>query len=188
MRKFEIQTLSERNYNRLGFDPIVLITGGYALAQSLFPNLFGNNRKLITDSDWSQLFPGNGYWTVLLKKYCAERIKYDVDMRYLYPFEKFRGAIADFVVKNSTQICPDHTPSVRYGGTGTDPGCWSDGVNELVCQPCMSDFQKLLAAEQRGGGDTFPPGQSFNLQTLLLIGGGVLIIAAIAKKKRSTKK
>lgn len=192
-RLFEIQTLSEckpglRDSSRLGFDPIILVTGGYALAQSLFPNLFGNQRKPITDSDWNSLFPGSGYWTTLLKKYCANRIKYDVDMRYLYPFEKSRGAIADFVVANANAICPDHTPSARWGGTGTDPGCWSSGQSELVCQPCMAAFQKLLAAEQRGAGTQFPPGETFNMQTLLLVGGGVLLLAFLSKRKRSKKR
>lgn len=191
-RLFEIQTLSEckprlASRSRLGFDPIILITGGYALAQQLFPNLFGSQRKPITDQDWNSLFPGNGYWTTLLKKYCASRIKYDVDMKFLYPFGNSRGAIADFVVANSVAICPDHTPTAKYGGTGTDPGCWSSGTSELVCQPCMAAFQKLLAKEQAGGGDVFPPGSPFNYQTLLLIGGGVLLLVALSKKKSKKK-
>lgn len=180
MQKFKIQTLSTCNRvpTKLGFDPTIVITGGLTVAQQLFPNLFGSNRRPITDQDWDSLFPGGGYWSTLLKSYLKSRCHYDVDMKFMYPGNFgsggswSRGYIAQFVLENRASICPNQPDS-----------CWSG----TICQPCMTAFQKILSQEGLTGG-TQPagifPGMSGGIDwtTIALIGGGIFLVAALTKK------
>jgi len=190
-RTFTIATLADNN--RLG-EPISILTAGLGLATQLFPNIFGSNRRALTSADWDKLFPGNGYYSVLLKTYLSQRIKYDVDTKFLYPFNhqgiNMRGAIADFVVANAAQICPDYTA----GAGGTNRACWSDGRNELVCQPCMTIFSKILQQEQYSGGNQpvgqYPGGMfsgTLDMSTILLVGGGLLALVLLSKKSKAKK-
>ena len=65
MRNFEIVTLQDGcigcndNYNTLGFDPGSVITASMPLLQQFFPNIFGGNRRRLTQADWNTMFPGN---------------------------------------------------------------------------------------------------------------------------------
>lgn len=79
MNRFKIVTLSA-NHRRLA-DPVTVITASVGLLGQLFPNIFGGNRKRLTESDWLQLIPGAGYYTTQLRNYLKTRISYDVDFQ-----------------------------------------------------------------------------------------------------------
>jgi len=175
-QKFKIATLSDNN--RLG-DPTAIILGGVQLIQSLFPNFLGSTEPL-SDAELNNLFPGSGFWAVQLKQYLKSRTRYKKDMQYWYPGNfgaggsYSRGYIAQFVLENRAQICPDVASE-----------CWSG----TVCQQCMSKFSQLLQTEQFSGSNQFPGYQAgFDLTKILLYGGAaVLVLAVINKRKRSKK-
>ena len=184
-RLFEIQTLSDRVYPSLG-DPITILTGGLAIVTQLFPNIFGGSRKRLTESDWQQIFPGNGYWGSLIRKYLQGKIVWDTDMKYAYPFVNSQGRteqghIANFVMLNRLQICPD-----------IPPDCFISGGYNVPCQSCMNKFSELLKSETSfpGGGQTYPgvniAGFDFAKALPYLAVGGLALL--ILNKKKSRKK
>ena len=115
-RKFEILTLSncggcESDYSNLGEggDPVGIITGGIALLQGLFPNIFGGGRRRLTQQDWIQMFPGAGAWTVRLRNYLARSIHYDSDLNNIEEFTR------NFVYENMGSL-PGATFTEKYAG------------------------------------------------------------------------
>jgi len=164
-RLFEIQTLSDnasaltlRSYTRLS-DPVSIITGGLAVINQLFPNLFGGNRRPLTQADWLKLFPSSGYWTTLLREHLANTIHYDVDLSNIPAYTRY------FVDDHLTQLC---------GG-----GCSREQGLQI-----LSDH---LKEETRTGGGNSPfpyPGSSINWQNILLIGGGAILVLTLLNKKK----
>ncbi len=159
---FDIVTLSDRQ-SRLS-DPITILTGGVAVLSQIFPNIFGGNRKRLTDADWVTLLPGAGYWTTSLRNYLKATIHYDTDYtKNVLQFSK------NFVYENASQIC---------GGQYTDA--------------CYSKFLDMLATEQKTGGTSpigITPGgygQALNPSLLIPLGVGaiVLVLAMKSKKKK----
>lgn len=107
-RLFDIVTLSDRNGGRLN-DPVSIITGGVAILNQLFPNIFGGGRKRLTNEDWLQLIPGAGYWSTRLREYLKTRIHYDVDFqRNVLPFSQ------QFAYDNRNAICSNCNDEQRY--------------------------------------------------------------------------
>jgi hypothetical protein len=156
-------------------DPITIITGGLAILNQLFPNLFGKPAIPVTDSDWQKMFPGNGYWTSLLRNYLKSMIP---NTRDLHRLEKYTGY---FVWANRQNIAPE-VPSSCYPYD-----------NPHLCPQAMGKFFALLKKEQATGGN-YPVGQfpgglgGFDMQTLLLVGGGVLLLAFLSKRNGSKKR
>lgn len=170
---FEIATLSDhvgwiddhQNYNNLS-EPIAIITGGVAILQSIFPNLFGGGRRVLTTQDWTQMFPGNGAWTVRLRNYLANTIHYDADLTNISPFTR------NFVFDNKVALC----------GVG------------VPFNNCFQTFLQIIEQEKFSGG-TFPVGQipgiagAFNYQAFLpwVIGGLALVLVVRAGGRRRRK-
>ena len=158
---FDIVTLSDRQNNLS--DPITILTGGVAVLSQIFPNIFGGNRKRLTDSDWITLLPGAGYWTTSLRNYLKATIQYDTDYtKNVLQFSK------NFVYENSSRIC---------GGAYTDA--------------CYSKFLNMLATEQKTGGNSpigiTPGGYGATINPSLLIPlgiGAVLLVLAMKTKKK----
>lgn len=167
---FRIQTLSE---NGGSMDPISIITGGAGLLTQFFPNLF-NTRTPMTRAKLNEVFPGNGYWTVLLKNYLLEHTQWTVDMKFWFPFEDQAGYIQDF--------------AYMHRGTYA-PQC----PNFANC--AWQEFQQILKKERVSGGNQ-PSGQypgglysgSVDFTTLALVGGGLFVLFALSKKKSRAKK
>ena len=180
-RLFDIVTLSD--YQTLK-DPVTVITAGTALLSSLFPNLFGQNRKLLTTNDWIQLIPGSGYWTTKLRSFLSARIKYDVDLGNM------QALTIDFVFENRSLICPDVPVSSQ---------CWNNPGTGLYagqgsCPECMTKFYAILKQETQTGG--MSPvgqtpggiGQTLNLNALIPLAiAGVVLVAALKTKKKTRK-
>lgn len=169
-RLFEIQTLSD---NITLNDPVTVITGAAGVLLQLFPNIFGGNRKRLTDSDWLQLLPGNGTLTTALRNYLKTRIHYDVDV--------YKMAGDKTSIQLYTEIFADENEDLWC----PTKGCWKGSVS-------MPIFYSILQKEALTGG-TQPYGSvpgfisgfnDVNLQTILLIGGGLLLLFALNKKKR----
>lgn len=161
---FRIATLQDRLS-----DPTTILTAGVSLLSSLFPNIFGGNRKELTESDWVTMLPGSGYWTVKLRNYLKSRIKYDVD--YANNVQPFT---IQFVADNKANICPTYDTSNHN---------W---------QACYRKFLQMLQTEAQTAG-TEPIGQTpglntgFNLESILpyaLIGAFAYILV---KKNRGKK-
>ena len=168
-RLFDIATLSDcigcdENYNSSYTslsEPIAILTGGIAILQSIFPNLFGGGRRPLTSADWIMMFPGNGNWTVRLRMYLSEHIHYDADLPNIAEFSRY------FVDENKTAIC---------------------GIN-VAFNDCYQQFLQIIEQEKFSGG-TLPIGSipgmpgTFNYAALMpwLIGG--LALAFIMKKKK----
>ena len=159
-RLFDIVTLSDRS--RLA-DPITILTGSIAVLSQLFPNIFGGNRRRLTESDWIQLLPGAGYWTTSLRNYLKARIHYDTDYQTnILQYSK------NFVYENASELC---------GGT--------------YSENCYSNFLQKLKTETATGGNApigITPGgygQTLNPSLLipLAVGAVVLVLAMKAKKK-----
>jgi hypothetical protein len=181
-RPFNIVTLSDEVKQ---MDPVTIITAGTALLGSLFPNLFGQNRKLLTTNDWIQLIPGSGYWTQKLRTFLAARIKYDVDLGNM------QALTIDFVFENRSLICPDVPVSSQ---------CWNNPgtglyVGQGSCPECMTKFYAILKQETQTGG--MSPvgqtpggiGQTVNLNALIPLAiAGVVLVAALKTKKRPKRK
>ena len=165
---FDIATLSDcvgcgevydhAEYNNLS-DPIAIITGGVAILQSIFPNLFGGGRRELTSADWLMMFPGNGFWTVKLRNYLATRIHYDADLENIQPFTGV------FVSENRAAL---------------------QGSNQTER---MQYFLSVIAQEKVSGGalpvGQIPglPG-TFNYQAMLpFLIGGIVLIMVLKKKK-----
>lgn len=158
MTPFEIVTLSDRNRS-LG-DPVTIITGGIALIQSLFPNIFGSGRHRLTDQDWNQLITGNGYWTSALRSYLKQKIHYDADLKNIELFSKY------FAYENKIAL-----GLVNYSGA-----------------EFMQKFYEIINKEKMGinTGGTVPgfitSATGIDTTTLLLIGGAVVLLFALNKK------
>jgi hypothetical protein len=173
MRPFKIQTLSDRSYSRLG-DPITVITGSVALLSQLFPNIFGGTRRRLTEQDWLQIIPGNGYWTSGLRNYLKGIIKYDTDVTKIVAGTgktNLEWMTYGFVTQNKFNL---------YG----PQGCSN-------FQDCMPAFYEILKKEAVGGGQQtggppgYLPGVGFSIPTeWLLIGAGVLVVIMSKKRKR----
>lgn len=159
-RLFDIVTLSS-NHSRLA-DPATILTAGVAVLTQLFPNIFGGNRKKLTESDWLQLLPGAGYWTTSLRNYLKAHITYDVDYtNNIIPFTKY------FVDDNKNQIC---------GGSYTDA--------------CYSKFLGMLDTEKKTGGmdpvGITPGGYggTVNYSTLMPLAIGAIALVFLMKSKK----
>lgn len=173
-RLFEIQTLSDRNYKRLG-DPMAIITGGLAVISQLFPNLFGAPAIPITEADWVKMFPGNGYWTSLYRNYIRSKIP---NTRDLWRLERFTGY---FVWDNRGTIAPEVPES-----------CYPYDEPHR-CPAAMSKFFNLLKKESQSSGN-YPVGQfpggigTLDASSLLLIAGGVVLLMLLMKNKKGQKR
>jgi hypothetical protein len=174
-RLFEIQTLSDRNYKRLG-DPVTIITGGLALLTSLFPSIFGGSRKTLTNEDWLKLLPGNGYLTSSLRSTLQSRIHYDVDVYKVDP-NTGKTNMELVTIYHAQHTALDWCP---------DGSC--QGNPESVLMP---KYYALLRKESVSGG-TSPIGTvpgfisgfgGLDLSTILLIGGGLFLLLTLTKKK-----
>ena len=164
-KDFRIATLS--SYNSLR-DPVTIITGGLGLIQTLFPNIFGGGRRVLTNEDWIKLIPGNGYITTALRTWLKNRIHYDSDLKDM------EMHTIGFAQTNSMSWCPDGS---------------CQGNPESVLMP---KFYALLRKEQSSGGST-PFGQTppfisgisgIDTTTALLIGGGLLALILIGRNKK----
>ena len=159
-RFFDIVTLSA-NHKRLS-DPVTVITSGVAILSQLFPNIFGGNRKRLTETDWLQLFPGAGYWTTSLRNYLKAHIHYDTDYTAnVLQYSK------DFVYNNASQLC---------GGVYTDA--------------CYSKFLGMLQTEKNTGGNSpigITPGGyglTTDYSTLVPLAIGALALVFLMKSKK----
>jgi len=165
-RLFEIQTLSDGGTQ---VDPVTILTGSMAVLTQIFPGLF-TQRQPVTRDTVDKIFPGNGYWTVLLKNFLLEHTAWTVDMRYWYPFENQAGYIQDFAYSHRMEYAP------------TCP----DFAN---C--AWPKFQEILRKEKLSGGNQ-PVGQypgglysgGIDFTTLALFGGGLALLFALSKKKK----
>lgn len=166
--RFSILTLSDNNRyqikSRLG-DPISIITAGASVLNSLFPNIFGGNRKELTNSMWLELIPGSGYYTTALRNYLKTRIKYDVDfVTNALPFSQQFA----FNLRDSGELCPNCDNTQAY-----------------------QNFLNVLNKEKQTGGN-LPIGQTpggfgstLDLSTLVPLAiGGVVLVMLMKNKKR----
>lgn len=174
-------------------DPIAILTAGYGLLQSIFPGIFGGTRKRLTEADWLQLFPGNGYWTTQLRNFLKARIHYDVDMKFAYPFfseqlgRQDQGHISFFVLRHKDQICPGKVT----------PQCDSMAqLQGIPCQPCMTEFANILKQEQFSGGNQpvgqYPgglaPGGTMDWYSIIpIVAVGAVMLIALKGKRRGRK-
>ena len=171
--RFNIMTLQD-NY-RLG-DPVTIITAGVGILSSLFPNIFGGNRKRLTDADWLQLFPGSGYWTSALRNDLKTHIHYDVD---------FPGNVSDFTKYFVDRKRSDIIPSLpAYPAT----------ITGEQYQQAYKTFLEYLALEKQTGGNSpvgqVPGGygQTVDWSKFIPIAiGGIVLIVAMKNKKGSRK-
>lgn len=165
-RKFEILTLSdcigcESTYSNLG-DPIAIITGGVAILQGLFPNIFGGGRRELTQGDWLQMFPGSGMWTVRLRNYLARTIHYDSDLGNIEEFTR------NFVYENMGSIA---------------------GANFTAK---YSTFLAIIQEEKFSGGASpfgnIPGIQAgFNYQAMIPYALGGLVLVFLFRKKKGRR-
>lgn len=178
MKKFNIVTLSSKHRKLSDSnspDISGVITGGIGILTNLFPNIFGGNRKLLTDSDWLQLMPGAGYWTTQLRNRLKSTIKYDTDFQ-----TNVQAFTNNFIYENRKQICPKIPDSCwAYNQTGS-------------CTECVQTFYAILNKEKSTGGTSpigITPGgygltSDWSTLIPLAIGGIVLVAAMKTKKKR----
>lgn len=163
MSPFRIQTLSslERcntslsSRSRLGFDPVSIITGGGALLNELFPNLFGSER--LTMQHLNALFPSNGFYTNAYKNFLLQRIRYVKDVQR--DLHMYTGQF----IESRPEICA--------GGSGNT--CWQNFYKILEQESITGGTQPV--------GNVL--GIGIDWQTILLIGGGVLLLVALSRKK-----
>ena len=199
METFKIQTLSERhglrkNINwkkyylphgyelkkrkrvladRLG-DPVTVITAGVSLLSQIFPNIFGGSRKRLTQSDWLELIPGNGYWTTKLRNHLAGVIHYNTDVNKI-------NAQCGYIT--NLQCFTQHFVSQNKVAMGL--GQYSGDL-------LMQKFYQLLETERLTGG-TQPGGQvpqfisgagmSIPLEWLLIGGLGLAFVLSRGRRK-----
>jgi len=167
MNNFKIQTLS--NYVRLS-DPVTIITAAAAALTQIFPNIFGGNRKRLSDADWNQIIPGNGYWTTALRNYLKTRIHYNTDVQKI-------------VAGTSETYLQAMTKAFHFNNVN----------NVRTMFPTLTEFYAELKKESAGGGtQTAPPGNipgvGIGIPTeYLLIGAGVIILMMARKKNRRRK-
>ena len=144
-----------------GMDPVTIITGGLAIVQQFFPNLFGGGRKKLTSADWNQLIPGNGSWTVRLRNRLAETINYDSDLGNIELYTRY------FVIDNKNQIC-------------------GAGVSD---SECYKTFLGILKQETFSGGSS-PVGNvpgyfgTIDYQSLIPYAIGAVALVYILKNKK----
>ena len=129
--------------------------------QAIFPNIFGGNRRRLTDEDWNKLIPYNGYWHNQLRAYLKSAIHYDVDaVNNVVPFTKY------FAI--------DHNMTI-------------DQLNALLKQEAagqsVPDSPYLNYDNPLAGGVG-----SMDTTTLLLIGGAVIFLMSQSNKKRTRKR
>lgn len=177
MRDYRILTLQDNNClgcydGTLGADPMGIITGSIPLLNQIFPNLFGGNRRRLTQADWNQMFPGNGYWTVRLKNYLARHTHYDVDLKYLYDTGNGYGYIINFIAENRAEIWPQRWQSVQ----------------QLSYPEQLRLFEDVINEEKFTGGNS-PVSQvkylqgSMDFSKILPIAGVVLVVGLLMSKK-----
>ena len=174
-RLFEIQTLSDRVYPRLG-DLIPILTAGVGFLTQMFPSIFGGNRKILTEADWMALVPGNGYITARLRTYLASVIRYDTDVKRIAPSGKtnLEAQTIYFAQHYSLDWCPDGS---------------CQGNSESVLMP---KFYSLLRKEAAGQGQQgnvpgfMQAGFDF-AKALPYLAVGVLALLILNKKKSRKK-
>ena len=165
--RFRILTLSDNNRYRTRLaDPVSVITAGIGILSSIFPNIFGGNRKRLTEEMWLQLIPGSGYYTTGLRNYLKSRIHYDVDFTTnALPFSQAYA----YGLRDSGELCANCNNTQAY-----------------------QNFLTVLNKEKQTGGNQ-PIGQTpgglgstMDLSTLvpLAIGGVVLVMLMKSKKKK----
>lgn len=166
--QFEIVTLSDRQFGKLG-DPVTVITAGISLLTSLFPNIFGGNRKRLTDADYVSLLPGSGYWTTRLRDYLKSRIQYDVD--WVTNVEPFSAQFAYYRRDENQGFC-----------------------DECSNPEAVKALYNLIREESNTGGNS-PVGQvpggygsTLDYSTLIPIVIGGLALVLIMKKKKTTRR
>ena len=158
-RLFEIQTLSDHNYTSLK-DPVSVITGGVAIIQGLFPNLFGGGRRRLTNQDWLQMFPGNGMYTVRLRNCLSRSIHFDSDLMNIEEFTR------NFVFENMSAL-----PGANF-------------TEKFQSFLSIINEEKFTGGKSPGG---MIPGISGGLDysTLLPIAAiGLVLVFAMKKKKK----
>lgn len=174
-RLFEIQTLSNKQYNlrdysRLGFDPFSVILGAIPGILNLF------SKTPLSRNDLNQIFPGNGYWTSNLKNHLMQHIAWKDENLPTNIDVKMKAYIGDVYRRAKCMDLP---------GSCFDNHPYP-GVDE--CPECTNRFYKELQNEKLGTNQNAPyPTGGFNYQTLLLVGGGVLLLLALNKKKSRKK-
>ena len=184
-RLFEIQTLSEKrcfkDYGNLKnggtVDPVTIITGGIGLLTQLFPGIFGNSQPLLTDQEWLEIIPGNGYITSSLRTWLKSHLGRKSDLTRIFSSGKpgLEHHTIGFAQSKSMLWCPDGS---------------CQGNPESVLMP---KFYAALKKESYTGGNlpigTVPNFISgfggLNVSTILLIGGGVFLLYALTNKKKS---
>jgi len=161
------------NKNNLN-DVVTILTSAAGLISQLFPKLFGQNKKVLTQSDWLTIIPGSGYWTTELRTYLAARIKNDTALSRVQEYTKY------FVDEHRHDIDSNLPP---YNATIS-----SEQFNNV-----LNKFLTILEQEKYSGG-TYPVGQTpggfgstINYSTLLPIALGGLILVAAMKKKRGRR-
>ena len=166
-RLFDIMTLSSNH--RLG-DPISIITGGIAILNQLFPNLFGGGRKKLTDADWLELIPGSGYWTTALRNHLKSAIHYNNNLDNIQQFTK------DFVYVHRSEF--SNIPA------------YPQQINEQQFQVAFTKFMDILEKEKSSGG-TSPigvtpggVGGTLDYTSLIPLAVGAVVLVMIMKKKK----
>jgi len=171
-RLFDIMTLSSKQFLSEGenVEPITILTSGVAILSQIFPNIFGGNRKRLTEAMWLQLLPGAGYWTTSLRNYLQARIHYDVD----YPKNVLQFT-KDFVYERPGEVC-----GLKDWGGPASP----------KFAACYESFLAKLSDEKNTGGQSpigITPGgygMTTNYSALVPIALGALALIVVMKSKK----
>lgn len=152
------------------YDPVSIIIGGVQTILDLFG--IGNKSRRLTQSDWANLFPTNGYWNNRLRSYLASHISWDTDLKNIEKFTEY------FIHENLYEISGG-----KWANRSTllSSNEWNEMVNK---------FYSILSSESKSS-PKIEPGQAgikgdMSLVSWLLIGG--LAFAFMSAPTKSRKK